>query len=50
MKLFLDESGYTGEDLINVDQPWFVLASTILGDDEAKALSQDIFNLVKILG
>lgn len=47
MKIFLDESGYTGEDLINADQPWFVLASTILTDEEARSLSRDIFKGVR---
>lgn len=47
MKIFFDESGYTGEDLSNKDQPWFVLASTILTDQEALALIRDIFKRVK---
>jgi hypothetical protein len=28
VELFLDESGYTGPDLIDVEQPVFTLAST----------------------
>jgi uncharacterized protein DUF3800 len=47
MKVFFDESGYTGEDLINKDQPVFVLASTILDDSEAKVIVQDIFKGVQ---
>jgi hypothetical protein len=38
MDLFLDEAGYTGPDLINVDQPMFVLASTAIGHSEARTL------------
>jgi len=34
--IFLDESGYTGDDLLNGDQPIFTLASTILSDEEAR--------------
>jgi hypothetical protein len=40
MKIFMDESGYTGEDLLNNNQPIFVLCSTILGDD----IGLEIFN------
>ena len=47
MKLYFDESGYTGEDLINKVQPVFVLASTILDDSEAHAISKDIFKGVQ---
>jgi hypothetical protein len=47
MKLFLDESGYTGADLMNVDQPWFVLASTVIEDAEANALLREFFKGVK---
>ena len=34
----LDEAGYTGDDLLNGDQPVFVLASTSLTDDDAGEL------------
>ncbi|MEP7153326.1 MAG: DUF3800 domain-containing protein [Nitrospira sp.] len=47
MKLFLDESGYTGEDLVNMDQPWFVLGSTNVTEEEAQALWRDIFKSVQ---
>src|SRR4051812_12885129 len=38
MDLFLDEAGYTGPDLVNLDQPVFVLASTVLTDAAAQEL------------
>ena len=38
VEVFLDEAGYTGPDLINRDQPAFVLASTILDADRCRAL------------
>lgn len=47
MKIFLDESGYTGEDLMNTEQPWFVLTSTILNDTEANALAREFFGGVQ---
>jgi hypothetical protein len=43
MDLFLDEAGYTGPDLINVDQPMFILASTTIGTSEARALLDSHF-------
>lgn len=47
MKLFLDESGYTGEDLINKDQPVFVLASNVLTDEECQEFFREIFKDIK---
>ena len=35
LDVFLDESSYTGPDLVNREQPVFVLASTILSPNEA---------------
>jgi hypothetical protein len=35
--LFLDESGYTGSDLINHDQPFFTLASTNISEADARS-------------
>lgn len=43
MKVFLDESGYAGEDLINRDQPVFVLVSTILNGKECQEIYTEIF-------
>ena len=43
MDLFLDETGYTGPDLINADQPMFVLASTVIGASEARTLLDAYF-------
>jgi hypothetical protein len=36
--LFPDESGYTGPDLINRNQPFFTLASTNLSEADARSL------------
>lgn len=45
--VYLDESGYTGEDLLNPEQPIFVVASTTLMDDEAKSLVDACFSSVR---
>ena len=37
-RVAFDESGNTGQDLLNKEQPIFVLASTYLGDDVARDL------------
>jgi hypothetical protein len=41
--VFLDEAGYTGPDLINRDQPAFVLASTVLPADDCRAMLDEHF-------
>jgi len=41
--LFLDESGYTGPDLINRDQPFFTLASTKISEGDARSLLTSCF-------
>jgi hypothetical protein len=43
MDLFLDEAGYTGSDLINRDQPMFILGSTVIEEREARALLESVF-------
>lgn len=43
MKVHVDESGYTGEDLINRQQPIFVLASICLSDANANRLVRTCF-------
>ena len=43
MRIYLDESGFTGEDLFNEAQPIFVLASTVLADNESRRIQADIF-------
>ena len=43
MDLFMDEAGYTGPDLVNRDQPVFVLASTVLTEAEARDLLTTCF-------
>jgi hypothetical protein len=42
-KLFFDESGYTGEDLLNYEQPTFAYASTTLPDSDAASLVNSCF-------
>lgn len=41
--IFLDESGYTGDDLLNPEQPFFVVASSVIGDAEASELLSRCF-------
>jgi hypothetical protein len=41
--IYIDESGFTGDDLYNPDQRYFVIASTIIGDDEAEQLLRRCF-------
>lgn len=41
--IWFDESGFTGEDLMNPEQRYFALASSIVGDDEAEALLRQCF-------
>jgi hypothetical protein len=43
INIFIDESGYTGEDLLNIDQPIFVLASTILDNNLCNEIFSEIF-------
>lgn len=43
VELFLDESGYTGPDLIDAEQPVFTLASTNIGEAEARSLLVSCF-------
>src|SRR6266436_9727303 len=45
--LWFDESGHTGEDLLNADQPIFVLASSNLSHELAERLTQTYFAGVK---
>ena len=40
--LFFDEAGYTGADLLNQDQPYFVVASALFSQEEIAQLKQDI--------
>lgn len=47
MRVYIDESGYTGEDLANRDQPVFVLASVSLSDANADQLISHCFSGVR---
>jgi hypothetical protein len=47
VELFLDESGYTGSDLINRDQLMFILASTVIEDSEARRILSSSFGPLK---
>lgn len=42
--IYLDECGYTGEDLLNKDQPFFVLASMLCDDQTAKSARRSFFS------
>ena len=44
--IFSDESGYTGPNLTNMDQPYFVLATISFEEHEAKAIRDSIFSSV----
>ena len=41
--IYLDESGYTGDDLMNPDQRFFVVASSLVGEDEAAEILRRSF-------
>lgn len=43
LDIYMDESGFTGEDLLNAEQPVFVHVSTTLSDAECDALFADHF-------
>lgn len=47
MRIFLDESGFTGQDLLSPKQPIFVLASTVMSDDECSHIYRDVFSGVR---
>lgn len=42
-KIFMDESGFTGSDLLNSDQPFQVLTSVWISEEEAKNLADRFF-------
>lgn len=39
----MDESGFTGDDLYNPNQPHFVISSTLIGDEEASEILRRCF-------
>ena len=45
--LYFDESGWTGFDLLNADQPIFAIASTDIGDEVAAEILADAFPLYR---
>ena len=48
MKCFrIDESGYTGFDLLNVDQPFQGAAAVAIEDDDAARLIKEHFPLLQ---
>ena len=47
MQIFLDESGYTGQDLLNPDQPAFCVATIGFREDECAALKARFFGGVR---
>lgn len=42
--IYLDECGYTGEDLLNKEQPFFVLASMICDEQTARSVRNFFFS------
>ena len=42
-KIYFDESGYTGSDLLNPDQPFFSVASVDVKEHEARSILQTSF-------
>ena len=40
--IYFDEAGYTGSDLTNEDQPFFVVGSTCFTDDELNRIKSDL--------
>src|SRR5690242_14570620 len=44
---YVDETGFTGEDLMTEDQPYFVQGSNNFSDEEAQKIISQIFNDVK---
>jgi len=44
LKMYFDESGFTGSDYCNEDQPLFVLACTWFDDDYSVAIEKEIVN------
>ena len=46
-KIFIDECGYTGDDLFNEEQPVFVLASIYLPEDYCRELKGKFFSRVQ---
>jgi hypothetical protein len=45
--IYMDESGFTGEDLLQPEQPVFVHVATSLSDQECAALVNDHFSGVQ---
>lgn len=41
--IYIDESGYTGNDLYNPNQPYFTLASSLIGNEEAAEILRRCF-------
>src|SRR6266446_9402511 len=46
-RIYIDECGYTGDDLFNVNQPIFCLASTSLSEEKCQELKDIYFGKVK---
>jgi hypothetical protein len=42
--IYIDESGHTGPDLLNIEQPFFTLAASWMGDSDYEQLSKIIPN------
>ncbi len=44
---YVDESGFTGGDLLNADQPFMALSALFIGEDDARALCAEHFASVQ---
>ena len=49
-KLYCDESGFTGPDLLNADQPYFVYSSVLIDPKHAAELVQQVRADYKLQG
>ncbi len=47
MNIFFDESGFTGEDLMNYEQPVYTIASLALAEGKAQSLKKEFFPKIK---
>ncbi|BDQ35121.1 DUF3800 domain-containing protein [Pseudodesulfovibrio portus] len=47
MRIFIDECGFTGEDLVNNEQPVYTIASLAIEEGYAQKLKKDFFSEVR---
>ena len=44
MKIYIDESGNTGADYLNIDQPYFVLAANWMDESDCDDIREKVFS------